>query len=291
MTGLSTSETALLTDVIVKSAAAAFVGPEAIAEEWRALNFTDAPDFSRALSEYEQLLALVRQTGATVRQLPRGTDVGMDSIYVRDASVVTPAGLVLCRMGKRLRDGEPEAQRQAFVEWGLPIAGAIEPPGQLEGGDVVWLDARTVAVGRGYRTNDAGIAQLAGILGSAFDVISVPLPHWRGPSDVFHLMSILSPVDRDLALVYAPLVPVPFLERLVSMGYGLVEVPDEEFDTMGANVLALAPRKVIALDGNPHTRDRLEVAGVEVHVYGGNEISIKGGGGPTCLTRPIGRRA
>jgi N-dimethylarginine dimethylaminohydrolase len=171
----------------------------------------------------------------------------------------------------------------------MAVAGAIEPPGQLEGGDVVWLDARTVVVGRGYRTNDEGIRQYRAILGAGIELIVVPLPHWRGPGDVFHLMSIISPIDRDLAVVYSPLMPVPFRESLLARGLSLVEVPDEEFDSMGANVLAIAPRTCVMVDGNPITRVRLEASGARVHVYDGAEISLKGGGGPTCLTRPLAR--
>jgi N-dimethylarginine dimethylaminohydrolase len=195
-------------------------------------------------------------------------------------------------MGKAARRGEPAAQHRAFLEWGLPVAGAIRAPGTLEGGDVVWLGPRTIAVGRGYRTNDEGIAQLRGLLGETIDeLIVVPLPHWRGPGDVFHLMSVLSPIDRDLAVVYPRLMPVPLIERLYQLGYELIEVPDDEFDSMGANVLAIAPRRAVMVGGNPRTRQRLESAGVEVLVYEGEEISLKGGGGPTCLTRPVRRHA
>jgi N-dimethylarginine dimethylaminohydrolase len=194
-------------------------------------------------------------------------------------------------MGKMQRSGEPAAQRTELARWNIPIAGEIQPPGTLEGGDVVWLNASTVAVGRGYRTNDAGIAQLRALLGDTVELIAVPLPHWQGAGDVFHLMSVLSPIDRDLAVVYSPLVTVPFRERLLELGYSFVEVPDEEFNSMGANVLAVAPRRCIVVDGNPRTRARLEAAGVEVLVYSGTEISVKGGGGPTCLTRPIARQS
>lgn len=277
--------------LVVKHAREAFGDADAVAAQWQALNFTSAPDFPKALAEYDALLALLRQSGATLHQLPADHAAGIDSIYVRDASIVTPRGVVLCRMGKALRAGEPEAQARAFAAWGIPVLGAIEPPGQIEGGDVVWLNERTIAVGRGYRTNDAGIAQLRGFLDPAVELIIVPLPHWRGPGDVFHLMSILSPVDHDLAVVYSPLMPVSFRERLLSGGHRLVEVSDDEFATMGANVLALAPRRCVMLDGNPRTRALLERAGAHVDVYDGLEISVKGGGGPTCLTRPILRSA
>ena len=144
-----------------------------------------------------------------------------------------------------MRAGEPAAQGAAFARWGIPVVGRIEPPGRLEGGDVVWLDDRTIVVGRGYRTNDEGIRQLRALLADSIDeLVVVPLPHWRGPGDVFHLMSILSPVDHNLAVVYSPLMPVTFHERLAARGIELIEVPDAEFDSMGANVLALSPRRV-----------------------------------------------
>jgi N-dimethylarginine dimethylaminohydrolase len=283
------SDVGRLTRVLLKSSRDAFVSAEVIGREWRSLNFTAPPDFDRALDEYGRFVEIVTSSGATVDLLPPA-DVTLDSIYVRDASIASDRGLILCRMGKPARRGEPAAQAAAAKAMRLPIAGAIEPPGQLEGGDVVWLDRRTIAVGRGYRTNGEGIRQLRVLLGDTIDeLIDVGLPHWRGPGDVFHLMSIVSPIDVDVAVVYSPLMPVPFRERLLERGVTLVEVPDEEFDSMGANVLALARRKCVMVAGNPATRARLERAGVEVLEYDGREISLKGGGGPTCLTRPLMR--
>jgi N-dimethylarginine dimethylaminohydrolase len=284
------SEVGTLRSVIVKHARDAFVGMSAITSEWRALNFTAPPDFARAVAEYDRFLDLIRRPATDVRMLPCTDEVGIDSIYVRDASVVCDRGVILCRMGKAARETEPAAQDVALRALGHPVLGSIQPPGRLEGGDVVWLDRRTAAVGRGYRTNDAGIRQLRTLLGDAIDdLIVVPLPHWRGPGDVFHLMSIISPVDSHLAVVYSPLLPVPFRERLLDRGFELVEVPDEEFETMAANVLALAPRECVMLAGNPRTRALLERAGARVFEYEGREISLKGGGGPTCLTRPLAR--
>ncbi|HKW02843.1 MAG TPA: arginine deiminase family protein [Vicinamibacterales bacterium] len=286
------SETGRLARVVLKHAREAFRSAEDIAGEWQPLNFTSAPDFDRAIAEYEAFAGVLRDHGAQVEFLPRTRDLTLDSIYVRDASVVCDRGVIICRMGKTARGGEPAAQEAALRAIGLPILGTIQPPGALEGGDVVWLGPRTIAVGRGYRTNDDGIRQLRALLGDGVDeVIVVPLPHWRGPGDVFHLMSIISPVDRDLAVVYAPLLPVPFRERLLDLGMSLVEVPDEEFDSMGANVLAIAPRRCLMVAGNPRTRARLESAGAEVIEYEGREISARGGGGPTCLTRPLVRSA
>jgi N-dimethylarginine dimethylaminohydrolase len=285
---------------LIKHARDAFGDEAAIAAEWRELNFTAPPDLARAIGDYDRFLGCLSQLGATLVPLPKtngkttgkATGVGLDSIYVRDASVITPHGVILCRMGKPQRASEPAAQQAFFQSTGIPILGAIQPPGTLEGGDVTWLDGRTIVVGHGYRTNDAGIRQLRELLGDSVDeFIVVPLPHWRGRGDVFHLMSIISPIDRDLAVVYSPLMPVPFRERLVDRGIALVEVPDEEFESMGANVLAVRPRRCLMVAGNPKTRGRLEQAGAEVLEYDGAEISLKGGGGPTCLTRPLTVRA
>lgn len=285
----SLDEVGALRRVVLKHAREAFVSERQIDREWQPLNFSSRPDFDAALREYDAFADVVAQSGADIVWLPADSTVGIDSIYVRDATAIVPTGLVACAMGKAGRRAEPEAQRAALTAAGEPFAGAVTAPASLEGGDIVWFDARTVAVGRGYRTNEQGIAQLGRMAGGDVVVRRVELPHWRGPSDVFHLMSMISPVDRDLAVVYARLLPVPFLEWLIELGIRLVEVPDEEFESMGANVLALAPRRCLMLDGNPTTRRRLEKAGADVRTYVGREISLKGGGGPTCLTRPLHR--
>jgi len=284
----SQSEIGFIRRLVLKHVREAFVNQDAIEREWRGLNFTAPPDWSRAIDQYDRFVELVSTTGALIEFLPAAAGTGMDSIYVRDASVMTDRGAVLCRMGKPQRDGEPAAQEAAFRAAGVAVLGAIDAPGRLEGGDVVWLNARTLAVGQGYRSNADGIRQLRDRLGDQVDeVITVPLPHWRGPSDVFHLMSIISPVDTDLAVVYSPLMPVPFRERLLEQGITLIEVPHEEFETMGANVLAIGPRACVMVSGNPKTCAALERAGAAVFEYEGSEISLKGGGGPTCLTRPV----
>ncbi len=284
------SEIGTISHLVVKHARDAFRNPQTIAEEWRALHFISAPDFGKAVLQYDRFSELLGECGASLHFLPPSPGAGLDSIYVRDGSILCDRGVILCRMGKPLRQDEPRLQEAAFRAMGHPIAGSIAPPGRLEGGDVVWLDRRTIAVGRGYRTNEDGIAQLRTLLdGSIDELIVVPLPHWRGPADVLHLMSIVSPVDHDLAVVYSPLMPVAFRERLLDRGIALVEVPDGEFESMGANVLAVAPRRCLMLAGNPITRARLELAGAHVTVYEGDDISVKGGGGPTCLTRPLRR--
>jgi N-dimethylarginine dimethylaminohydrolase len=276
--------------VLLKHARVALGDQPTVDATWRDLAYLDRPDFAGAVAEYDAFVELLEGLGTEVALAPADDATGPDSEYVRDAAVVSDRGAILCRMGKPAREPEPAALERALRDADVPIVGRIHGSGRLEGGDVAWIDARTVAVGRGYRTNAEGIRQLRGLLGSDVDrVVPVPLPHWRGPGDVFHLMSMFSPVDGDLAVVYSPLLPVPFREVLLKHGYDLVEVPDEEFDSMGCNVLAVGPRKCVMLEGNSVTRQRLEAAGAEVYTYRGREISMKGGGGPTCLTRPIVR--
>ena len=284
------SEVGKLRRVAVKHARDAFGDAAAVERQWRDLRYLARPDVTAATPEYERFLALLDAAGVETLHLPFDDTVGLDSLYPRDASIVCNRGIILCNMGKPQRRTEPAVQEAAFRAAGIPIRGRITGDGTVEGGDVCWIDERTLAVGRGYRTNEAGIRQLRDLVRDCVDeVIVVPLPHWHGPEDVFHLMSIVSPIDRDLFLVYAPLLPVPFREALTSRRIALVEVPEAEFDTLGCNVLAVAPRDVLMIAGNPETRARLERTGVTVREFAGREICLKGGGGPTCLTRPLMR--
>jgi N-dimethylarginine dimethylaminohydrolase len=284
------SEVGRLTRVVVKHARDAFGDQGTIDAQWKALGFTARPDYARAVDEHDRFVDLLRSAGADVDMLPRDPTTTLDSIYTRDASIVSPEGVILCGMGKAARESEPAAQERAFRGLARPVrvAGRIERPGRLEGGDMIWLDARTLVVGRGYRTNTEGIRQLRALVGESVNVVEVPLPHWRGPADVMHLMSLISPIAHDVAVVYSPLLPVPFRELLLDRGYSLVEVPEDEFETMGCNVLALAPRVCLVLRGNRRTRYALERV-ADVIDYEGTEISVKGAGGPTCLTRPLAR--
>jgi len=283
------SEVGPIRRILLRHPRDAFANDARIDAQWRKLNFTGRPDLSGAIAEYDRLVDLVTADGTEVLYLGDGDGLTLDSVYVRDCLIPSPDGVVLGSMGKSERRAEPAAAGARLNAAGIPVAGAITGEGRLEGGDVTWLDDTTVIVGQGYRTNAEGIRQLAVILGPAVEVVVVPLPHWQGPEDVFHLMSMLSPLDHDLALVYSPLLPVPFRQYLVDRGIELIEVPGAEFPTMGCNVLATAPRRAVMLSGNPSTRARMEAAGVEVQVFGGGEISLKGGGGPTCLTRPLVR--
>ncbi len=284
------SDVGKLRRVAVKHARDAFGDAVAVDRQWRDLRYLARPDVTAAWAEYEHFLALLEAAGVDTLRLPPDHTVGLDSLYARDVSIVCDRGVILCNMGKPQRRTEPAAQEAAFRAAGIPIWGRITGDGTVEGGDVCWIDERTLAVGRGYRTNDAGIRQLRELVrGCVDEVVVVPLPHWRGPEDVFHLMSIVSPIDRHLFLVYAPLIPVPFREALLARGIELVEVAEPEFQTLGCNVLALAPREVLMVTGNRETRARLERAGVTVREFAGREICLKGGGGPTCLTRPLTR--
>jgi arginine deiminase len=274
--------------VIVKHPRQSHVDQARVDAQWRSLFYLDRPDLGRVLAEYDQLIALLTDFGMEIGSLPQHEGVGMDSIYTHDPLVMSERGAILCNMGKDARRSEADAFADYLTSVGIPILGRIEPPGTLEGGDVCWIDGRTVAVGEGYRTNAEGIRQLRNLLGDLVDeVIPVPLPHWNGPDECLHLLSFISPVDHDLAVVYSRLMPVPFRQWLLARGIHLVEVPDAEYDSFACNVLAIAPRKVIMLAGNPITQGRLEAEGVEVHTFEGQDLCIKGGGGPTCLTRPV----
>jgi N-dimethylarginine dimethylaminohydrolase len=282
------SEHRPLASVLVKHPREAFISETVIASQWRRLNFSAPPDLPRALDEYDRFIDIVSTTGCEILYLPADDATTLDSIYTRDAAVESEDGVILASMGKASRAGEPQAEERELRACGWPIAGSIAAPGHLEGGDLIWLDSRTPAVGEGARTNADGIRQLRALLRDTFDeLIVVPLPDYPGRHDVMHLMSLISPVDADLAVVYSRLLPEAFRQTLLDRGIRLVEVPDDEFDTMGCNVLALRPRECVMLSGNPKTRAALEKAGAAVHVYDGFEISLKGGGGPTCLTRPL----
>jgi len=278
--------------ILLKHPRQAFLGQSSIRKQWQSLGYSDCPDFGKALIEYETFVSLLTGHIPQIEFLPENEETGLDSLYVRDSSVMTAEGAILARMGKTDRSGEVVPVRDHFMNSNIPVLGEIEGDGLLEGGDVVVWDERTLIVGLGYRTNEDGIRQMRGLAGRGIEeCVIVPLPHWDGPQGVMHLMSLISPVDRDLAVVFPRLLPVSFRKWLDERSVELVEVPDEEFSTLGCNVLTVAPRKCVILEGNPKTKRLLQEKGAEVWEYSGNEISLKGSGGPTCLTRPIHRKA
>jgi len=278
--------------VLMKHPREAYQNQNSLNDKSPQLNYYGVPNYNKALADYESFTELLTSFGAEVHFLPSDDSTSPDSVYTHDPCVISNGGIILCNMGKEARLSEPDAVKDYFESIDIPILGQIEAPGTLEGGDIVWLNERIAAVGEGYRSNAEGIRQFKALLGNLVDeVISVPLPHWAGPGDCLHLMSNISPIDHDLYLVYSRLLPVPFRKYLLHRQIQLIEVPDKEYDSMGCNVLALAPRKVIMIEGNPITRQLLEREGVEIHTYDGSEISLKGAGGPTCLTRPFLRSA
>ena len=256
---------------------------------WKALGWRAEPDGAGLEREHARLRELLAAAGADVL-LARGEPGNLDSVYVYDPVLVTPRGAILLRPGKAARRGEPAALAPDLERHGVPVVARLEAPALAEGGDTIWLDAQTLVVGRSYRTNDAGIGALRALL-PGVEVVAVDLPHLHGRAEVLHLRSLLSPLGEELVIAYRPLLPVRLVELLERRGVAVVDVPDEEFETMGPNVLALAPGLALALAGNDRTRRRLERAGVEVLVYESDELSRKGDGGPTCLTLPLDRSA
>jgi N-dimethylarginine dimethylaminohydrolase len=279
------SSTGPLRDVLVKRPGGAF----GRAFDDSAHGFLWPVDLERAQREHDGLVAALDGLGVRVHVLDDGAATGPDNdpdlVYVFDPLLVIDAGAVPLRPGKPNRAGEPEILERWLTARDVPRAGRIEAPGTVEGGDTVWLRDDLFVIGRTLRTNDAGARQLAAIIGG--DVRIVDLPYWRGPAELVHLMSVISPVSDDLAVVFLPLLPAALHGWLLELGVRLVEVPEEEYAILGANVLAVRPGVVIVADGNPVTRRGLEAAGVEVHAVALGELGVNGSGGATCLTRPV----
>jgi N-dimethylarginine dimethylaminohydrolase len=255
---------------------------------WREYGWRLAPDLGRAEEEHARFRALLEAAGAEVVVGTSPSPDDPDAIYTYDPVLMTDGGAILLRPGKVGRRGEPALAAADLEAAGVPVVAALDGPAIAEGGDLTWLDATTLLAGVGYRTNTAGVAALRVLLPDV-TVVAFDLPHLAGPTACTHLLSFLSFLDVDLAVASLPHLPVRLVELLGERDVRLVEVPEEEFDSMGPNVLALAPRRALALEGNPITRRRLEDAGVEVRTYVGEEISRKGDGGPTCLTKPLER--
>jgi len=274
--------------VIVKRPSEAFRNVEQISTEWKDLAYLRPPELQRASSDHARFVELLTESNAEILYLPADERTGLDSLYAHDPVLITDRGAIIFQMGKAARRGEGPAFADALRTWNVPILGSIDGEATAEAGDMVWLDGGTLVAGRSFRTNGAGIARLSKLLGPlGVEVVPVDLPYWNGPEDVLHLMSFISLLDTNLAVVYRRILPVPLFELLNARGIELVDVPDEEYGTMGCNVLAVSPRRVIMVKGNPITRSRLESAGCDVSELDGNEICLPGAGGPTCLTRPL----
>lgn len=253
-------------------------------------HYTGQPNLALAQQEHDTFVNSLRQAGAEVIYHEEALPDHADAIYVHDPALVTNEGAIILSMGKALRQGEEAAMARSFAALDIPILYRLHGAARAEGGDLMWLDERTLAVGLGFRTNAEGLRQLQEALTPlGIECIPVQLPYYLGPEACLHLMSFISLVDEKLAVVYLPLMPVPFWQYLTEQNFRFIEVSPEEFETMATNVLALAPGQCLMLAGNPITQQRLAAAGCEVLTYQGYEISLKAEGGATCLTRPLWR--
>lgn len=256
-------------------------------EKWRELGYQHCPNLAVAQAQHAELRRALEEAGAEVI----ATDVrglSLDAVYVHDPSLVTDYGAICLNMGKSARRDEPARHRELYKQLGIPVVGEIRPPGTAEGGDMVWLDHKTLLVGRGYRSNRAGIEQLRGLLGRwGVEVAAAPLPHGGGPGCCLHLMSLMSMLDESTVLVDLPWLAAETVQLLCERGLRFVEIEGEERETLACNVLALGGKRLLAIEENGRTNQRLREAGFEVRTFAASEIGINGGGGPTCLTRPI----
>jgi dimethylargininase len=274
-----------LRTVLVKRPDNAFVVADAAA--W---HYNHRPNLAVAQQEHDALTAILREAGAEVLYHEEALPDHADAIFAFDPSLVTDAGAIILRMGKDKRRGEEAAMARCYEQLGIPILATLTGEARAEGGDLLWLDHETLAVGLGFRTNAEGLRQLRVALSSiGVNVLPVELPYYTGPEACLHLLSMISIVDYQTAVVYPPLMSVPFWQELQRRQFTLIEIPEKEYATMATNVLALAPRQCLILEGNPITKRLLEDAGCQVQTYRGNEISFNAEGGPTCLTRPIWR--
>jgi len=283
------NEYSSLTQVAIRSPLNSFISDEKLSNEWEDLRFHSQPQLKESISEFIEFRKLLLNNEIEIIDLPQTNGLTIDSIYTRDSILISPNGLILCNMGRASRTPEARANYEDLKLQGHKIAGEILAPGTLEGGDFIWLSDTKAAVGLGPRTNQEGIDQLKKILGNTIELHVVQLPAPSHPEDVLHLMSIISPLDKDLALIYKPLMPASFIQWLAQLGIEFVEVDEVEYLLMGCNVLATSPRSVIMLENLPIVQKSLQNAGCKIQTYKGIEISRKGEGGPTCLTRPLKR--
>jgi arginine deiminase len=281
-----------LDSVLIKRPEDAFISQEYIDQNYIKFNYVGRPIFENLKKDFETFEKILKEHVKNIYYLPKDPSSGIDSVYAHDTLKMTVKGAVYFQMGKILRRNEPMAARKYLESIGIPTLGIIQGQGTMEGGDVVWVDNETVAVGLGYRTNAEGIRQFKEITKEVVkEVISVQLPHADGKERVLHLQSLISIIDKDLVVMYSRYVPAIFREYLIDRGFNIIEVSDEEYNTMGTNVLALSPRKCVMLKGNRNVKKNIEEFGGEVFEYQGLDLSMKGEGGPTCMTAPILRHS
>ena len=258
------------------------------AARWRDLGFHHAPNFEIAQSQHDALCRELEAAGAEVIELPPAADLSLDAVYAHDASLATDFGVLVMRPGKANRVAEGRNHGSFCVRMGVPTLAKVVAPGSTEAGDILWLDSKTLLVGHGYRTNASGIEQMRALLVlHGIEVLSAPLPYGSGPSACLHLMSLISLLDEKTAIVDLPWLAVETVELLKSRGFQFVEIDYSERDTLACNVLALGSRRLLAIEENHKTNDRLRHAGFDVRTFPAEELCINGSGGPTCLTRPL----
>jgi N-dimethylarginine dimethylaminohydrolase len=258
------------------------------ATRWRELGFAHAPDFETAHAQHDELCRQLQAAGAEVACLPASSTLTLDAVYTHDPSFATDYGMIIMNPGKANRLAEAAHHSEFYRTRGISMLGEIKPPGASEAGDMIWLDAKTLLIGLGYRTNSAGIAQMRALLApKGVEVISATLPYGPGPSACLHLMSLISLLDEQTAVVDLPWLAVETVELLKSRGYRLVEIDYSERDTLACNVLSLGEKRLLALEENQKTNQKLGQAGFDVRAFHGSELCINGSGGPTCLTRPL----
>jgi N-dimethylarginine dimethylaminohydrolase len=254
-------------------------------DEW---HYTQIPDLTNARKEHDAFVGVLKNFGAEIIYHDKAQPEKADAIYVFDPVLLTNNGAVILKMGKALRRGEEGILAQKLASLGIPILARLTGKALAEGGDLLWINEKTLAIGIGFRTNLEGLRQLANILAKAdISVVPVELPYYKGPDACLHLLSLISIIDSNVAVTYKPLLSVAFCQFIKEYGYHMIEVPEEEFLTMGPNILALKPGLCLMLEGNKKTQEKIEKAGCEVITYQGNDISLKAEGGPTCLTLPI----
>lgn len=284
------SMTTQIRAVMIKKPEEAFISQENLNLQWRRYNYIDLPDYQTVLQEYNAFEKILSTHVDTLLYLPQSDTVGLDSIYSHDSLKVTRKGAIYFNTGKELRQQESFEAEKLLQASGIPTLGHISAPGLMEGGDVVWMDDRTVAIGLGYRTNMEGVEQFKQLTKDQIDTyILVPMPHGDGRDECLHLMSVISMVDSDLAVVYSRYMPVFFRDLLLARGIKLIEIDDGEYQNLGSNVLAIGPRNCLIMEGNPLIKKDLEENGCQVHTYPGKNLSFYGTGGPTCLTCPVWR--
>lgn len=279
-----------LKNVILKHPKDAFKSQSNIDGQWQELNFIAKPDYKIALKQYDKLLNILDDNNVSMNFLPSDNETFLDSIYTHDPMFMTPDGAIIGNMGKQFRKKETDMIEEYLINNNIPILGKIKNNGTMEGGDVIWINKSTVAVGLTYRTNIEGINQLENILSKiSITLIKVDLPHWSGPTDVLHLMSLISPLKDKLFLIYEKLIPISFLNFLRSIDINFIHIEESEYETLACNVLPLSEYKCLIVKGNPKTRSIIEKSGIETLEIDASEICYKGSGGPTCITRPIHR--